>query len=274
LLLLQSRQTGARNGLSQPTPRKWAMAAAALLLGALLLPYAEAILMKPIVVHKLTAMNAGTNRLDKLDREMDFLQTLKQSQPPYLDALYLFAKCAPQGSRIDSLNMNRRGEVSMRGSMRNADQVTEFRSKLIASGFFYSVSVEDQTPTPDRQKVNLRIIALWRPINELKQLAIGPTADEIEKAKNRKDQPGGMPMGMPMGMPAGISFGGMPPGAMPSGLPPGVVLPDGAPTGAARPRSRPPGGPVNMSTGDLPPGVELPPGAVPRTAPPRMEGNQ
>jgi hypothetical protein len=278
LLLLQSRQTGGRNGLSQPTPRKWAMAAAALLLGALLLPYAEAILMKPVVVHKLTAMNAGTNRLDKLDREMDFLQTLKQSQPPYLDALYLFAKCAPQGSRIDSLNMNRRGEVSMRGSMRNADQVTEFRSKLIASGFFYSVSVEDQTPTPDRQKVNLRIIALWKPIHELKQLAIGPTADEIEKAKTRKDQPGGapggMPMGMPMGMPAGVSFGGMPPGAMPSGLPPGIVLPDGAPPGAARPRTRPPGGPVNMSTGDLPPGVELPPGAVPRTMPPRMEGNQ
>jgi hypothetical protein len=276
LLLLQSRQAGGRNGLSQPTARKWAMAAAALLLGVLLLPYAEAILMKPIVVHKLAEMNAGTNRLEKLDREMDFLQTLKQSQPPYLDALYLFSKCAPQGAafHVDSLIMNRRGEVSLRGSMRSGDQVAEFRSKLIDSGFFYSVSVEDQTPTPDRQKVNLRIIALWKPINELKQLAIGPTADEIEKAKNRKDQPGGMPGGgMPMGMPAGVSFS-MPPGAMPSGLPPGIVLPDGMPTGAPRPRSRPAGAPVIMSPGDLPPGVELPAGAVPRTMPPGREGNQ
>jgi hypothetical protein len=278
LLLLQSRQSGPRNGLAQPALRKWAIAAVALLLGVLLLPYAEAILMKPFVVRKLAEMNASTNRLDLLDREMDFLQSLKQSQPPYLDALFLFSKCAPQGTRFDSINMNRRGEVSLRGSLRNADAVTELRAKLIDSGFFYSVSVEDQSPTPDRQKVNVRIIALWKSHNELKALAIGPTADEIEKAKNRKDQPaggGGMPGGMPMGMPAGISFGDMPPGAMPAGLPPGVVVRDGAPTGPARPRNRTSGAPVIIQSGDLPPGVQLPPGAGPQPMPPnKPEGNQ
>jgi hypothetical protein len=140
------------------------------------------------------------------------------------------------------------------------------------------VSVEDQSPTPDRQKVNVRIIALWKSHNELKALAIGPTADEIEKAKNRKDQPaggGGMPGGMPMGMPAGISFGDMPPGAMPAGLPPGVVVRDGAPTGPARPRNRTSGAPVIIQSGDLPPGVQLPPGAGPQPMPPnKPEGNQ
>ena len=41
--------------------------------------------------------------------------------------------------------------------------VMDFRSKLIDSGFFSTISVEEQTPTPDRQKVNFRMSAQWKP---------------------------------------------------------------------------------------------------------------
>ncbi len=268
LLLFQTEQGNGKTGFAHPAPLKLAAYAVALALGLLLLPYAEAILLKPYVTRKVSTIEAQTNRLETINREKNFLEYLKQNQPPYLDALYLFAKCAPQGARFDSLTMNRRGEVTMRGSMRTADQVTEFRSKLIESKFFAGISVEEQSPTPDRQKVNVRMTAIWRPLNERQTLAIGPTAKEIEDAKNRKEPaPGAMPPGgMPMGLPAGIISGGMPPGLMPAGLPSGVRSSRGASPGVA-PSGLPPG--VRIS---LPPGVELPqsfgPDATNGAAPP------
>jgi hypothetical protein len=104
--------------------------------------------------------------------------------------------------------MNRRGEVSLRGSLRDGQQVTDFRAKLMDTGFFERVSVEEQVPTPDRQKVNIRITAQWKTIDKRIGLAIGPTHDEIEKAKTntlaRGGSPGAMPAGMPGGLPPGV----------------------------------------------------------------------
>jgi len=149
-----------------------------------------------------------------IDQEYNFLQYLKQTGPPYLDALYLFAKSSPPGTHFDSVSMNRRGEVSLRGSLRDGAQVTDFRAKLIDSGFFDRVSVEEQVPTPDRQKVNIRMTAQWKTIDKRIGLAIGPTHDEIEKAKTNTLARGNSPGAASVGMPAGL----------PAGLPPGVVL--------------------------------------------------
>lgn len=231
LIFFQSAEAVGKPQSASPAPRKWAMIAAALIAGLVLLPYAEAILLKPFLAKKLAALNADQGKLAIIDQELSFLQELKQNQPPYLDSLYLFSKSAPSGAKIESLTLNRKGDVSLRGTLRNADQVAEFRNKLIASGFFSSVTVEDQSPSPDKQKLNVRISAQWKPANVLQTLKIGPTAEEIEKAKNKKDAP---PMGMPAGFPpgmmppgamsAGFSPGAMPPGAMTPGLPPGVRI--------------------------------------------------
>ena len=205
VLQVKARQANGSFNLSAPDVKKWALRAAALLCVLLLLPYAEALLLKPFLARKLTKLKAEKVRLTTIDRELEFLQSLKQTQPPYLDALYTFAKSAPQGAKIDSLTMNRRGDVSLRGSMRTADQVTDFRSKLIGSGFFSTVAVEEQAPTPDRQKLNVRITAQWKAVEARAGWTNGPTAGEIEKAKTNSPAAGGG--GMPPGM--------MPPGGMP-----------------------------------------------------------
>jgi hypothetical protein len=198
-----------------------------------------------------------------IDRELGFLDTLKSNQPPYLDALFILAKSAPQGSKMDSLTMNRRGEVSLRGSMRDSSQVIDFRSKLVASGFFANVTVEEQTPTPDRQKVTLRISALWKPAAERAQLAIGPTADEIEKAKTKvRDTPGGAPPGMDF--PPGMPMGGMemPMGAMPASVRKRLSGPSGGPAMPVMPGMPMPGAPGGP-----------PPNAAPKGAPPSLPPN-
>lgn len=111
--------------------------------------------------------------------------------------------------------MNRSGEVTLRGSLQNSQQVTDFRTKLIDSGFFAAVSVEEQLPSPDRQKVTVRMTAHWKPIADRIKLAIGPTPEEIEKSKAAKEKPPGAG-----GMPEGAITGE----AMPPGLPPGIVF--------------------------------------------------
>jgi hypothetical protein len=215
MLQVQSKQADGAFNWNEATFRKWAVAAVIMLCAVLLLPYAEAIVLKPFLTRKLAAFQSQAQRLPAIDTELDFLQYLRQNQPPYLDALYLFAKSAPQGSRFDSLSLTRRGEISMHGSMPNFQQLADFRAKLIESGFFSDVTVEEQTPSPDRQKVNVRISAQWADANARASLSVGPSAEEIEKAKdNAGKMPGGMsmPPGMsPTGFPAGVPLSAMPP---------------------------------------------------------------
>jgi hypothetical protein len=206
-----------------------------------------------------------------IDRELGFLDNLKSNQPPYLDALYLLAKAIPQGSKVDSLSMNRRGEVSLRGSMRDSSQVIDFRSKLIASGFFANVTVEEQTPTPDRQKVNLRISAVWKSFADRAQLAVGPTAEEIEKSKTKvRDTPGAGPPGMNSfpGMGGPMPMGGMemPAGAMPPSVRKRIsAAPGGTPVIPAAPPEAIPGGavPKGSKQGSPPSGTPNMPNPVP-----------
>ena len=201
LLPLQNRakpQTGIYN-LSKGELKPWLIRAAALICVLLMLPYAEALVLKPFLTRKLARLDADKGRLAMIDHELDFLQSVKQSQPPYLDALFVLAKSAPPGTRFDTLNMNRQGDIALHGVMQNGNQVTDFRAKLIGSGFFSNVSVEEQTPTPDRQRVNLRMSAHWKPTEGRVGLAIAPTPEEIQQAKTNVDA-GGAGGGFPPGM--------------------------------------------------------------------------
>jgi hypothetical protein len=199
---------------------KWAALAVLLALACLSFPYAEAVFLKARLARRLTALKADKGRLATIDRELGFLQFLKLSAPPYLDALYLLSKSAPPGTRIDSFSLNRRGDLSLRGSLKDGTQVADFRSKLIDSGFFATVVVEEQTPTPDRQKVNVRITTQLKPATDRESLAIGPTAAELAKPKPASSEmsPGAPPT---PGRPAAP----LPPAAVPATVRPDPALP-------------------------------------------------
>jgi hypothetical protein len=142
--------------------------------------------MKSRLSTRLAALKVEKQRLPEIDRELRFLQYLKDNQPPYLEALAVVANAAQAGTRFDSVSMNRRGDLALRGFMRDSQQVLDFRSKLISSGFFSTVVVEEQSPTPDRQRVNLRISAQFKSTPGRESLPMIPTAlaaAEIEKPK-------------------------------------------------------------------------------------------
>jgi Tfp pilus assembly PilM family ATPase len=182
-LLIQVNEGKRGETLSKPAPWNWAALAVLLVLGLVSLPYAETFLMKSRLSARLAALKLEKQRLPEIDRELRFLQFLKDNQPPYLEALEIVANATQPGTRFDSISMNRRGDLSLRGFMRDSQQVVDFRSKLIKSGFFSNVVVEEQNPTPDRQKVMLRISAQWKPAPGRESLPLVPAAAAIEKPK-------------------------------------------------------------------------------------------
>ena len=147
----------------------------ALIAAILLTPSVEALVFGPRLQRQLAHLKSEEPQLAVIDRELNFLRHLQENQGPFLDAIYLIANSAPMGCHIDSLSLNRRGEVSLSGFLQNLNQVGDFRMKLIDTGFFSSVVVEDQTPTPDRQRINFRMTAQWKAASDRESLTIGPT---------------------------------------------------------------------------------------------------
>jgi Tfp pilus assembly protein PilN len=233
-----------------PPAWKWAVAAALLALGAVFLPYAEALALKPRLDKKLASVDADLGRLDTIDQELKFLQDLKQEQPPYLDTLYLLAKSAPPGMRLDTLSLGRKGEISLRAKMGNSQQVTDFRAKLIDSGWFASVVVEEQVP--GQQNVTVRMTAQLNPAAARKPLV-------VEASTKKSDHARPMPMeAMPMMAPDEMQMPMPPPGmSAPRGV--GAEPRAGAPRGGRRGRRGGPGdGDDNAPPPDIMPGP--PPG--------------
>jgi type IV pilus assembly protein PilM len=232
LVIQLSGEHGAAR-LARPAIWKWAAAAVALALGALLLPYAEAIVLKPFLARKLAALEADRGRLAIIDEELDFLKFLKQNQPPYLDAIYLLARSAPQGTHLESLSMGRRQEFTIRLKLGNSQQVTDFRSKLIDSGWFANVIVEEQAASPDR-RVSVRMTAALKPAESRK-----PIIAEQPGKKKDKPSPGDEPEVVLL-MPEPVMTPPPQPVARPVEVAPAPPPPDGQDAGAPPPaRKRP-----------------------------------
>ena len=162
LLQLQERGSHIPLPTQRPSPLRWGLVALMLLLGLVSLRYVEPLLGKARLSRRLEEIEKQKGVMPKIEQELSFLQAFQRSQPPFLDAVTTLAQSASPGLRLDSLNMNRRGEVSFRGNFPNGGQAAELRLKLIESGFFSSVVVEEQTPTPDRNQVIVRMTAQWR----------------------------------------------------------------------------------------------------------------
>jgi len=163
LPLLEIKLTYEPEKRARPAQWKWAALAGLLIFVSLFLVYAEAFLQKPRLSVRVSEIKAFRQNLPNIDRELSFLQYLKTNQPPYLEPLFGIANAAAPGTRIESLTMNRRGDLSLRATMKDSQQVVDLRSKLIDSGLFSTVVVEEQTPTPDRQKIVVRLSGQWKP---------------------------------------------------------------------------------------------------------------
>lgn len=160
-------------------PWKWVVRAAALALALGLFPYAEAFIASPFLSRRLDRLSKDRVRLGEIDRRLDFLQHVSDSQPPYIDAAYVIANASPSGLRFDSVSMNQRGEVSVSGYTQMPQQVVEFRTRLVDSGFFSTVVLEELAPVAGGQpRINLRLTAQWKAAAQREALKLGPVVPD------------------------------------------------------------------------------------------------
>jgi len=166
-------QSGGRQ-LPRGTGR-WLARVAVLAVALLAFPYVEAFIHRPILRKHLATLQKDRDRLVEIDRRLEFLQYIADQQPPYLDAVYVIADAAPRGVRFNTFNMNRRGEVNLSGMVQMPPQVGEFRTRLVESGFFSTVVVEEQTQVqPGGGPITLRLSAQWKDAAGRESLRLGP----------------------------------------------------------------------------------------------------
>jgi len=195
---------------------QWAALALLLLAACAALRYAEALIFRASLQEKLAALKQYRSTLPQIDRELGFLQYIKTNQPPHLDTIAVIAQSAPPGLRLESLSVTRRGDVALKGSVNDPQAPENFRAKLIASGFFGRVVVEEQSPgQQDRNRINFRVAAQLKPEDSRPHLPPEPPAS-LTNAPNAAPafpmgQPGGRPRGMPQGLPSGSTPGFIPP---------------------------------------------------------------
>lgn len=146
---------------------KWAAAAAVLAVATLALRYVEPITRKGPLERRVREVRAAQKDLPEIDRELGFLQYLETNQPPYLNLLNVLAESAARGTKMTTVSLNRRGELSLKATMPSPDQAGDLRTKLLASGSFQNVVIEEQTPGQNRQ-ITVRMSAQWKPSRELR----------------------------------------------------------------------------------------------------------
>ena len=124
---------------SEPTARPWLLGLVGLILISLTLRYADLLWQLPQQREELEHARALRGALPSLDAELEFLTFLKEHQAPYLDALAVIASNFPKNTTIDGISLARTGDVTVNGKTKSPQTVNQFRSDLIASGWFTQV---------------------------------------------------------------------------------------------------------------------------------------
>jgi type II secretory pathway component PulL len=146
-----------------PAQWRWAAACVLLLLVSLGLRYADPLVRKARLTALITELEARRAKLPKVDKEAAFLNFIHTNQPNYLDIVSALASAAQPGMKLDSLTISKRGELALRGSAQGPQSATMLRSKLIESGYFSSVVIDEQTPNQqNQQQLNFRMTAQLR----------------------------------------------------------------------------------------------------------------
>lgn len=149
---------------------KWVALAAGLVLLSISMKYAQPLFKYGSLQKRFNEVKAEQKALPDIRKELSFLQLLESNRSPYLESIHIISRTAPQGAFIERVGMNRRGEVNLEGQVQSPDQLEEFRSSLIKSGFFYPVVVDEQTMDQQKRKLSFRISAKWKPKDSRKPL--------------------------------------------------------------------------------------------------------
>jgi Tfp pilus assembly PilM family ATPase len=162
-LLPRTRKKEATRDARIPPIYAWLAAAVLLAAVSLFLHYGAPLVR--LAARKARLEEARTLRasLPNLDRELGFLEFVEKSQVDYLEALTALSQSIPQGTVLDALTMSRQGEVSIQGKATSFEGANDLRARLVKTGWFSHVVLQDQAPSKQEGRVDFRMSARIRP---------------------------------------------------------------------------------------------------------------
>lgn len=172
--------------ISTTLPVRWMALAALLLVGLFCTRYLGAFIGEARLQQELADIEQRQTGFPAINQEVNFLQHIQKNQPPYLAALAVFSDAAPRGTKVESLSIDRRGEFSFRGQLQNSQNASDLRTKLIESGLFSNVVMEEQSTVPNKKQVNVRFTARWNTDPKAKSDVLKHIDAKAEESKNSK----------------------------------------------------------------------------------------
>ncbi|MDC0325317.1 hypothetical protein OAM01_01005 [bacterium] len=136
---------------------RWAAMLIMLVIVALLARRIEPSLRSSKLEGQLIEYREQKNFLPEIDRELSFLEHVQQKTIPYMDLVGLLAAKSVSGFQLESLEMSSDRRVQVRGSLPQNAHPEDLRAKLLESGWFEQVVLDEQTPDKNKRNVTVRV---------------------------------------------------------------------------------------------------------------------
>jgi hypothetical protein len=185
-LLTRARRKEAPRAARVPSLRGWLAVAAVLGAVSLFLHHGAPLVRLAGRRARLEEARALRATLPSLDRELGFLELVEKSQVDYLEALAALSQSLPQGTVLEGLAMNRQGEVSLQGKSASFEAANDLRGRLVKTGWFSHVVLQEQAPSKEEGRVDFRMAARIRPGARPIQVAAAPAGAPAKAAPERK----------------------------------------------------------------------------------------
>ena len=147
----QCVESSASRSVDVAAVRRWAAIALLLFVATVVMAYARPIWKLAALEQRIAQMRTELDLLPSRERELGFLQTLQARRVPYFDIVTAIGTLAPPGTHLDTVSLDRTGDVAFRCRVPKNELVNPYRERLATSGWFRDLVLEEQTASKDKK---------------------------------------------------------------------------------------------------------------------------
>ncbi len=188
LIELKSDEDALAPSQTNRTPLlRWVALLVLLVILALLTRRIEPALRSSGLDAQLKQFNEQKSQLPELDRELSFMEHVAQKSLPYMDLISLLAAQTVPGFQLETLDMGSDRQIQIRGALPQNAQPEDLRAKLLSSGWFEQVVLDEQTPDKNKRNLTIRISLTVKP--PLRRPALSEAVLGIESDTEPTEKP-------------------------------------------------------------------------------------
>lgn len=137
--------------------KKWVGVSVGLVIALLLVRYIEPFYKSGIVDLELKSLQEQVKWIPEIDKEVSFLQMMDNNLVPFEGIIPIISSAVDSQFQLTEIILSRRGDLNITATVKNADQISKVRKKLMETEFFKSIVVESQTPDAKKKNISLKL---------------------------------------------------------------------------------------------------------------------